>query len=462
MNKPEEYSKIPSIIPSPAPRGFMPTLAALGPGIVVAGSVIGAGELINAPIRASEFGFVLLWAAILACLIKYFLQVEIGRHAIVHNRTTFEALGLCPGPKVFNTSWVGWVYMIGYTVTQVGLVGILLAISGLLHAVCPIVSDPTLSVTLWGFIVVGVTQFLLWRSLYDGLEKIVTVMVAVFSLAAVLSLVLIQGTDYRISTDEILSGLRFSFGDNPGLATIAVISLIGALGTTANELFQYPYWLIEKGYAAKIGARDSEGWLERSRGWIRVLRIDVGVATLLATIITAAFFLLGAAVFFRSGTVPEGIGVVHQISRIFTETYGEGSRVFFVVGGIATLFSSFFVSSAASGRMGADLLGTMRVIERGNSRAVRRSQQVFQSLYLAIVLVFFLILKGQKPPAQIVIFAQFVSGAFNTPLLMFGICWMAFRTESKVRMGRVTAICLVGSVLVIVTCLLAALAVRLR
>ena len=112
--------------------------------------------------------------------------------------------------------------------------------------------------------------------------------------------------------------------------------------------------------------------------------------------------------------------------------------------------------------MGADLLGTMRVIERGNSRAVRRSQQVFQSLYLAIVLVFFLILKGQKPPAQIVIFAQFVSGAFNTPLLMFGICWMAFRTESKVRMGRVTAICLVGSVLVIVTCLLAALAVRLR
>lgn len=67
-------------------------LAAVGPGIVVTGSVIGSGELINVPVQAATFGFVLLWAVLLSCVIKYFLQVEIARHAMVENRTTFEAI----------------------------------------------------------------------------------------------------------------------------------------------------------------------------------------------------------------------------------------------------------------------------------------------------------------------------------------------------------------------------------
>jgi len=54
-------------------------LLAIGPAIVVSGSVIGAGELVNVPHQAAKFGFVLFWAVILSCLIKYFLQVELGR-----------------------------------------------------------------------------------------------------------------------------------------------------------------------------------------------------------------------------------------------------------------------------------------------------------------------------------------------------------------------------------------------
>ena len=157
------------------PRGILPTLGALGPGIIVAGSVIGGGELINAPVQAAKFGFVLLWAALLACVLKYFLQVEIGRYAILHNSTTFEALNLCPGPKIAGISWISWIYMVGYTVTQVGLVGILLAIAGLLSAMFPLGPFAEYSVTIWGILVYGLTQFLLWRSRYAGLEKIVMV-----------------------------------------------------------------------------------------------------------------------------------------------------------------------------------------------------------------------------------------------------------------------------------------------
>lgn len=79
-------------------------MLSIGPGIVVAGSVMGSGELINTPLQAAKFGFVLLWAVVLSCAIKYFLQVEIGRHCIVRGRTTVAALNQCPGPKWRGTS----------------------------------------------------------------------------------------------------------------------------------------------------------------------------------------------------------------------------------------------------------------------------------------------------------------------------------------------------------------------
>ena len=56
-----------------APSRFVPMLLSLGPGIVLTGGVVGSGELINTPIQAARFGFVLLWAVIISCLIKYFL-----------------------------------------------------------------------------------------------------------------------------------------------------------------------------------------------------------------------------------------------------------------------------------------------------------------------------------------------------------------------------------------------------
>jgi hypothetical protein len=45
-----------------------------------------------------------------------------------------------------------------------------------------------------------------------------------------------------------------------------------------------------------------------------------------------------------------------------------------------------------------------------------------------------------------------VLGAFLTPLLMCCICWLAFRTDRRVRMGRLTAVLLVASVMIIFAC----------
>jgi len=438
---------------------FFRTLAAIGPGIVVAGSVIGSGELINTPVQAAKFGFLLLWVVLLSCVIKYFLQVEIARHCLVHNRTTFEALNRIPGPKLGGASWVVLLYIVGYFAAMMTIIGIIGALSGLMHGIWPLATSQGVSTRVWGVIMIGFTIGLLWGGWYRQLELLVMILVGAFSLSVGLGVFLIQGTPYRISPDELLSGLTFSLGDNRKEAAFAVISLMGALGVAANELLMYPYWILEKGYARELGDPESPGWTERVREKVRLIWIDAGFSTVLATIVTAAFFLLGAAVLFRKEIEPKGLDVVDQISGVFTESYGEWSKVVFLVGAFCTLYSTLVVVAAASGRMAADLFGTFGLIDRNDRPTLHRCHQWVQSLWLVGLLAVYLVMPAQ--PEKHVQTGHFILGAFMTPLLMFCICWMAFNTDRRVRMGRWAAFALVTSVAIILGCVVVNYAVQM-
>jgi Mn2+/Fe2+ NRAMP family transporter len=233
---------------------------------------------------------------------------------------------------------------------------------------------------------------------------------------------------------------------------------MGALGVAANELFMYPYWILEKGYAEKLGDRADALWATRARHWINTIRLDAGLATIVATVVTAAFYLLGAAVLFRQGVMPQGLSVVEQISSVYTATYGEWSQSMFYVGAFCTLFSTLVVYTAASGRMWTDLFCSLGWLDRTNPQSTRRSHQFVQLAWLAALLAAFLLM--EKQPARLIILGHFVLGAFMTPLLMFAILWMAFHTDARVRMGRGWATALVASAAIILTCVLAGLAIQ--
>jgi manganese transport protein len=441
------------------PNSLVRALASVGPGLVVAGSVMGSGELINTPAQAAAFGFILLWAVLLSCVIKYFLQIEIGRYCLVTNRTTIEALNQCPGPKFRGTSWTALLYMVGYFATMTTVVGIIGALGGLMHGVWPLAATAERSVQIWQVLLVLSAIVLLWRGIYRHLELSVALLVGGFSISIGLAVLLIQWTPFRITGDEILSGLTFSLGDAKPQAAFAVISLMGALGVAANELFMYPYWILEKGYARDLGDPQSAGWTERARQWIRTIWLDAGLATVLATVMTAAFYLLGAAVLHREGIKPQGLEVVDQISKVYTESFGAWSKWVYVFGSFCVLYSTLVVVAAASGRMWADLLGSLGLVDHRNPASVKRCHQVVQVLWLVGLLAGALVTTQQ--PKDLVMLGHFILGAFMTPLLMICICWLAFRVDRRVRMRWPTAAALVGSSAVILSCVLFNLGVQL-
>jgi len=112
------------------PSTVLGILRRIGPGMILAGSIVGSGELIATTRTGAEAGFTLLWLIIVGCVIKVFVQIELGRYTIVNGRTTLAALNTVPGPRfalpLGNASakgnWITWFWLLMFlaTIGQLG------------------------------------------------------------------------------------------------------------------------------------------------------------------------------------------------------------------------------------------------------------------------------------------------------------------------------------------------------
>src|SRR5947208_1746646 len=119
MNKPapiDPYALPEDAVKEP-PRSLFKAIGQIGPGLILAASIVGTGELINTTSLGAKAGFSLLWLILFSCVIKVFVQVELGRYAITHGKTTLAAFDTLPGPKL-GASWICWLWLVMMLTTQ--------------------------------------------------------------------------------------------------------------------------------------------------------------------------------------------------------------------------------------------------------------------------------------------------------------------------------------------------------
>ena len=414
-----------------APTGFGGLLRNIGPGVIVSGSVVGSGELLVTTRMGAEVGFVFLWGVILACLIKYAIQLELGRQCILRNSTTIEILDRVPGQRIKGVSWIAWLCVAGYFSVTVAVIGILGSVAGLMVTIFPFLPEQ-----IWAVVVFMGMSVLLWRGLYNDLETMVAALVATFSLVVIGSVLALQGTDYAISGAQIAAGFRFEMPSDGAFVALAVM---GSVGATAVELFMYPYWIVEKGYPSFVGPRqDSDEWRARYRGWMRVMMADAGVCTGIALVITCAYYLLGASVLNTLNVLPEGMRVVEQVSLIFTKSIGDWAYYIFMFGGFCTLFSTLLVFAASSGRIGADFLRRVGVAALSADDSYRRWVRIFQIGFPFLWLVFILF------DSRTLDFVLKGANANNLLLIpvAYGVLHLAMKTPERERMSMWTELAL--------------------
>ncbi|MCB0628285.1 MAG: Nramp family divalent metal transporter [Saprospiraceae bacterium] len=337
------------------PVKFIDKLKHLGPGFILSASIVGSGELIATTSLGAEAGFITFWVIILSCLVKVAIQVEFGKHTILTGETAMTAFHQLPGPAIGRARWTVWTVFLVMLIKLLQMGGIVGGVAIILN-----IPFPQISISVWALLIAPIVGVLIFRGYYRFIEKFSLGMIAFFTLFTFSALWLLHDTTYAITWADIGTGLKFQL---PPAAVAVAFGAFGITGVGGDEIIHYNYWCLEKGYAAHTGPRDdSEAWKRRAAGWIRVMQLDATIAMIVYTTVTAAFYLLGAAVLHAQGNVPAGDQMVESLSTMYTEAVGPGARPFFLFGAFVVLFSTLFAALASWTRQWSDIFGNIGLI----------------------------------------------------------------------------------------------------
>ncbi len=355
MNNP--YDLDPDLV-SPAPTSWKRMLRYLGPGFILSASIVGSGELIATTALGAEAGFVAMWVILVSCLVKVFVQLEFGKHAIHSGETTFQALNQIPGPKFGKGNWATWLWLIMMLIKPLQVGGIIGGVGLVLNILVP-----SVPVWIWVCLIAPTVSLMIFKGKYGFIEKLSLILIggfAVFTMACVIG---VQYTEFAFTRADVVEGL--SFWNGIPIAVIGVaIAAFGITGVGGDEVMAYNYWLLEKGYAARTGKReDTPEWEARAKGWIRVMYWDAFLSMLVYTFMTLAFYVLGAAILNAQGLRPEGFETVRTLSRMYTDSLGGWAETAFLIGAFFVLFSTLFSALAAWSRLFSDAFGAVGWID---------------------------------------------------------------------------------------------------
>ena len=409
--------------PRTAPTTFGGIARQLGPGLIITAGIVGSGELIVTPKLGASAGFTLLWFIIVGCILKVFIQIELGRTTLSRGTTTLETMNMVPGPRVV-VSWLLWLWLIMFAATVFQVAGMLGGLASIVSLAGLNISKPVIAV------VIGIiTAVLLVAGRYKLIEAASTWMVVAFTACTVAAVVALQFTSFAITPANLVEGFSFQL---PSSFTIA-FAAFGIIGVGASELIYYPYWCLEKGYARHVGKPDgSAAWGERARGWMKVMRADAWVSCVVYTGATLAFYLLGAAVLHAKGLDVTNADMILTLAQMYEQTFGAWSLPLFLVGAAVVLYSTIFVATASNARLLADAFSVFRVKTFKNDAD---RQKTVQWLCGFVPLAWTVVYLVWGSPVTLV-FVGAVAQGMMIPFLALAALWLNYRrTDPALRTG---------------------------
>ena len=360
----------------------------IGPGLVVAATGVGAADLVATLVAGSKYGYALLWAAVLGCLMKIVLVEGAGRWTLATGRTIYEgwsSLG----------RWTHWYF--GPYIVIWGFVYGAAAMAGTglpLHSLFPV-----FDVSTWG-ILAGLTGLaLVWMGRYGVFEKVLSVMVLLMFVTMVGAAALTAP-----NIPELMTGLVPMVPDG---SIINVLSVAGGVGGTIT-LAAYGYWLREK------------GWITPRH--MRVMRIDNSVAYAVTGIFVVSTLVVGAELLYSANiAITTGDEGLLDLAGVLEDRYGDVAGKVFLVGFGAAAMSSLVGVWNGVSLMFADFVGHVRG-QGADHRDSRAGGKWYRAYVLWLTFPPMAMLFLGKPIWLILAYG--VLGAFFMPFLSVTLLWL--------------------------------------
>ncbi|WP_062214249.1 Nramp family divalent metal transporter [Streptomyces sp. NBRC 109706] len=395
----------------------------IGPGLVVAVTGVGAGDLVATMVAGSRYGYTLLWAAVVGCLIKVALAEATGRWHLATGRTVFD------GWRTMGR-WTTWYFGIYIVVWGFVYGATAMSASGLpLVALFP--DGPSLR--FWGALAGVLGLLCVWFNRYAVVEKIMMVF-------AGLMFVVVVGLAVRVGPHlgALGGGLWPTLPDG---SVVYTLGLIGGVGGTIT-LAAYGYWVTAKGW--------------RGPAWLPMMRLDNRIAYLTTGVFVIAMLVVGAELLHSMDiALTSGDRGLLDLGAVLEERFGATTANFFLFGFFAASFSSVI-----GVWHGVSLLFTDFVVRTRPDRAGRvalegdRERSLpFRAYLLWLTFPPMGLLFLDQPIGLVITYG--VLGAFFMPFLALTLLWLLNTGQVPLRWrnGRVSNLALAGSgVLFLILC----------
>ncbi len=381
----------------------------IGPGVVVAATGVGAGDLVATLIAGSNFGYTLLWAAVLGCLVKISLAEACGRWHLATGRTLFDgwaSLG----------RWTTWFFAVYAVIWGFVYGAAAMSSSALpLQALFPDVMD----LEWWGVACGLAGLVFVWFNRYAVFEEVMTVLVGVMFLVTVY--LAIRVTPHL---GDAFAGLLPVLPDEKD-SVLNTLGLIGGVGGTIT-LAAYGYWV------------NAKGWT--NSGWMKVMRLDNRVAYATTGVFVIAMLFVGAELLHSANiAIASGDQGLIQLGDILERQYGTATGKLFLIGFFATSFTSLIGVWHGVSLMFADFLARQRGEReaRGDELASGRRERSWPFRAYLLWLTFPpVVLLFQGEPFRLIILYGVLGAAFM-PFLALTLLWLlnSARTPREWRNG---------------------------
>jgi Mn2+/Fe2+ NRAMP family transporter len=284
----------------------------LGPGVLLAATGVGGGDLATGSFVGGLLGTAVLWAVVVGAFLKFVVTEGLTRWQLATGVTFIEGVVARLGTVVvwlFLPYLLLWSFFVG--AAQMSACGVTL------HAIFPVFESAEIGKIVFGISSGLVGLALVWRGGYALFEQLMRVCILLMFASVVTTAILLWP-----GTLDVLQGLLIPrIPDADGQGVTWTVALIGGIGGTLTVLC-YGYWLREEGMT-----KPSD---------LRACRIDLASGYVMTAVFGVAMVIVG------SNVVVEGSGteLLVDLSARLEQVLGSAFKWLFLIGTWGTVFSS--------------------------------------------------------------------------------------------------------------------------
>lgn len=338
---------------------------AFGPGLILAAAAIGVSHLVQSTRAGADYGFTLIWAVILASLMKYpFLEFG-PRYAVATGES------LIAGYKKLG-NWALWIYIIFTLGTMFAIQAAVTIVTASLAVELTGIDLPLL---YWSIIILGICILVLIKGQYSALDSLIKAVMVILTLSTI--------TAFLVA---LFDGNAPDLTAAPSVWNVAgitfLIALMGWMPIPIDAAAWHSLWSLE---------REKQ---THHRSSLKDSLLDFNIGYIGSALLALVFLGLGAMVMFGTSVnfSASGAGFARQLIDLYTLTLGEWAHWIIIICAFTTMFSTTLTVADAYPRVSREIF---KVMDKSSKHPFLLSYEVLMVL-IAVISMLVLYLTGSQ------------------------------------------------------------------